>query len=63
MFRLHPQLQQDCVWVCDLALSRILLMNDSQYPWLIQVPMREDIREVIELSEQEQQQMWQESIQ
>ena len=63
MFELHPQLDKDCFHVCDLALSRILLMNDSQYPWLIQVPMLENVKEVIDLTQQQQQTLWLESAQ
>ena len=37
---LHPQLAQDTVPVGDLALSRVLLTNDANYPWLILVPRR-----------------------
>ena len=61
MFELHPQLAKDCLHVADLALSRILLMNDCRYPWLIQVPMLNGITEVIDLTPQQQQQLWQES--
>lgn len=61
MFELHPQLAQDSIVVCDLTLCRVLLANDCQYPWLILVPMRNDIKEVIDLSEQEQALMWLES--
>jgi len=61
MFELHPQLVKDCIHITDLELSRILLMNDSQYPWLIQVPMLEGITEIIDLSLAQQQLLWQES--
>jgi diadenosine tetraphosphate (Ap4A) HIT family hydrolase len=61
MFELHPQLAKDCIVVCDLPLCRVLLANDSQYPWLILVPMKNGIKEIIDLSEQEQQLLWQES--
>ena len=61
MFELHPQLAKDCVEVCDLSLCKVLLANDSRYPWLILVPMKADIREVIDLSDAEQQLLWQES--
>ena len=37
---LHSQLAQDTVPVGDLALSRVLLANDANYPWLILVPRR-----------------------
>lgn len=32
MFALDSRLQQDCLLVGDFALSRLLLMNDANYP-------------------------------
>ena len=46
---LHPQLRADTVPVCDLALSRVLAMNDADFPWLILVPRRADASEMIDL--------------
>ncbi|HCP04377.1 MAG TPA: HIT family protein, partial [Pseudomonas sp.] len=46
MFELHAQLQKDCVVVGDFTLCRVLLLNDSQYPWFILVPRRAQMREV-----------------
>jgi len=37
-FVLHPRLAADTVFVTEGPLSRILLMNDSRFPWLILVP-------------------------
>ena len=37
---LHPQLERDTAPVGDLALSRVLAINDADYPWLILVPRR-----------------------
>ena len=54
MFELDPRLHNDTFFVCDLSLCRVLLMNDSQFPWLILVPMKNDIAEIIDLSEEEQ---------
>ncbi len=61
MFTLHPQLEQDSIVMGDFALSRLLLLNDARYPWFVLVPRREDIREIYELSEEDQQQLLQES--
>lgn len=61
MFQLHPQLQKDCFEVRDLALCKVLLMNDSHYPWTILVPRVDGIREIIELSETQQRLLWRES--
>jgi diadenosine tetraphosphate (Ap4A) HIT family hydrolase len=49
VFLLHPQLAQDCVTVGDLPLSRLLLLDDSRYPWLVLVPRRADITELFDL--------------
>jgi diadenosine tetraphosphate (Ap4A) HIT family hydrolase len=46
---LHPQLHADTVPVCDLALSRVLAMNDANFPWLILVPRRAGIGEIFDL--------------
>ncbi|MBJ2128819.1 HIT domain-containing protein [Alteromonas sp. IB21] len=54
MFKLDSRLHNDTFFVCDLSLCRVLLMNDSQFPWLILVPMKSDIAEIIDLSEEEQ---------
>ena len=51
---LHPQLDRDSARLGDLPLSRVLVMNDANYPWLILVPRRPDITEVIDLGEAEQ---------
>ena len=54
---LHPQLAQDTVPVCDLALARVLLANDANYPWLILVPRKPGLVELIDLEENEQVQL------
>lgn len=53
-FHLHPRLQADTIEIGCFTLSRLLLMNDSQYPWFILVPMREGLTEIYQLSEQDQ---------
>jgi diadenosine tetraphosphate (Ap4A) HIT family hydrolase len=49
MFSLHPRLEQDTFKVTDFALSRLLLMNNRNFPWLILVPRKQDIREITDL--------------
>jgi diadenosine tetraphosphate (Ap4A) HIT family hydrolase len=48
-FTLDPRLEADTYEICDLALCRALLMNDARYPWLILVPRRADLTEIIDL--------------
>ena len=61
MFEMDKRLVQDTVVLGDFALSRVLLMNDSRYRWLILVPRIADASEVFELTAAQQQQLWQET--
>jgi diadenosine tetraphosphate (Ap4A) HIT family hydrolase len=61
MFQLHPQLAKDCLELGSLGLSRLLLMNDSNYPWFILVPERESVRELYELADADRARLWDES--
>ncbi|MDA0954482.1 MAG: HIT domain-containing protein, partial [Proteobacteria bacterium] len=54
MFELNPRLEADTDWVLDLQLSRVLLMDDSRYPWLILVPRIPNVREWLDLSSTDQ---------
>ncbi len=49
-FVLDAQLAQDTIPVGDAGLSRILLMNNKLYPWLILVPARSDLVELTDLT-------------
>jgi diadenosine tetraphosphate (Ap4A) HIT family hydrolase len=57
VWSLHPQLAQDTVPVGDLPLARVLLANDANYPWLILVPRRPGLTEIIDLDENAQVQL------
>lgn len=48
-FALHPRLGSDGIFVADWLLSRVLLMNDARYAWLVLVPRRANILELFEL--------------
>lgn len=50
---LHPQLAKDTVLVCDLVLSRLLAMNDGEFPWLILVPRRAGASDIIDLGDEQ----------
>jgi len=54
---LHAQLKNDTIDIGDLPLSRVLVIKDANYPWLLLVPRREDVREIIDLDEVEQAQL------
>jgi len=50
---LHPQLAADTVPICDLKLSRLLAMNDADFPWLILVPRRAGASDMIDLGDEQ----------
>ncbi len=54
---LNPQLHKDTIDIGDLALSRVLVIKDANYPWLLLVPRRADASEIIDLDEVEQAQL------
>jgi diadenosine tetraphosphate (Ap4A) HIT family hydrolase len=54
---LHTQLQKDTIDIGDLPLSRVLVIKDANYPWLMLVPRRPDVVEIIDLDEVEQSQL------
>lgn len=49
-FVLNERLAADTIPVADWALSRVLLMNDARYPWLILVPRRAGPIEIHDLA-------------
>jgi diadenosine tetraphosphate (Ap4A) HIT family hydrolase len=57
VWSLHPQLAQDTVPVGDLTLARVLLTADANYPWLILVPRKPGLNELIDLEENAQVQL------
>ena len=61
MFDLDSRLQQDTLLLGDFPLSRLLLSNDSRYPWFILVPRREEVSEVFQLGAEDQRALWAET--
>lgn len=53
-FALHQQLATDTVDLGHFCLSKALLMQDANYPWVILVPERESVRELFELHADDQ---------
>jgi diadenosine tetraphosphate (Ap4A) HIT family hydrolase len=60
---LDQKLADDSVFVVDLPLSQLRLINDSRFPWLVLVPRVSNIEEIFQLSDEDQQQLLQESSQ
>jgi diadenosine tetraphosphate (Ap4A) HIT family hydrolase len=57
---LHPQLAADTVPVRDLPLCTALLNDDANYPWLILVPRRADMVEIVDLGDDDRVQLMRE---
>ena len=61
MFNLDPRLERDTRLIGEFELSRVLLMNDTRYPWVILVPKITGVTEVFQLEESQQHQLMLES--
>jgi diadenosine tetraphosphate (Ap4A) HIT family hydrolase len=59
-FILDPRLEADTMVLGRFSLSRVLLMNDARYPWLILVPQKPDLADIIDLLEPDQMQLMRE---
>ena len=46
---LNPQLANDTGLIGDLPLSQVRVMHDANYPWLLLVPRRAGVGEIIDL--------------
>lgn len=60
MFQIDPRLAGDTLEVASLTLCQVLLLNDKRYDWLVLVPRRESVTEILDLSPQDQAQLWRE---
>ncbi|MBS0556815.1 MAG: HIT domain-containing protein [Proteobacteria bacterium] len=54
-FTLDARLAADTHFVGDLQLSRVLLMDDARFAWLVLVPRRASLRELTDLGTAAQQ--------
>jgi diadenosine tetraphosphate (Ap4A) HIT family hydrolase len=48
-FELHSRLAADTSFVADWPLSRVLLMEEARYFWLVLVPRLENVTDITEL--------------
>ncbi|MBT4933495.1 MAG: HIT family protein [Rhodospirillaceae bacterium] len=51
MFQLHPTLATDTIEITRWKVSRVQLMKDANYPWLILVPARQGLSALHELEQ------------
>lgn len=61
-FAVHERLRADTLEVLDLPLCRVLLMNDSRFPWVILVPRRTAAREIFDLSQPDREKLMREVV-
>lgn len=59
-FAINPRLEGDSLFVADLPLSTVRLMKDANYPWLLLVPRKSDLVEIIDLDDGDQMQLMRE---
>ena len=52
-FELDPKLKKDTLFMTNLELCTVLLMNDERFPWLILVPKKPDVTELYALTKNE----------
>lgn len=60
-FELHEMLAADTIFIKDLPLSRLVLMNNANHPWFILIPRIEGVKDIYELEWQDQAQLLNES--
>jgi diadenosine tetraphosphate (Ap4A) HIT family hydrolase len=60
-FALDAKLATDAFVVGDMTLTRVLLMNDARWPWLILVPRRQGAVELIDLEAADRSQLIEEA--
>jgi diadenosine tetraphosphate (Ap4A) HIT family hydrolase len=48
-FAIDPQIAADSMPVTELKLSHVRLMHDANYPWLLLLPRRAEIFELVDL--------------
>ncbi len=59
-FVLHPKLESDSDFICDLALSQVRLSHNAAFPWLILIPRQSDLIEIVDLSLEQEKILYQE---
>jgi diadenosine tetraphosphate (Ap4A) HIT family hydrolase len=55
--KIHRKLEEDTIFVVELGLSDVRLMNNQQYPWLILTPRVDNAVELSDLTGQQRYQL------
>lgn len=51
---LHPRLAADTIALAEWQLSRVRLMNDQRFPWIVLIPRIAGAREIFDLTPAQQ---------
>ena len=62
MFTLHPTLAKDSLEITRWDVSQVRLINDVTYPWLILVPVRDNLSGLHELAQADRLEMMEEIV-
>ena len=62
-FSLHAKLAADTISIGDLQSSRLLLMNDARYAWLILVPRCDQVMDLDQLTDDDRTAVWKDIMQ
>lgn len=60
--QLDPRLESDSTFFLDLGLCEVRLNHNAAFPWILLIPRREGISELIELNPSDQQLLMQEIV-
>ena len=61
-FVLDPRLENDSVFLTDLKLSQVRLHKNGAWPWVMLIPKRPDTIEILDLSGEDQDTLWDEIL-
>lgn len=57
MIHIDNRLLTNTKFACDLSLCRVLIQNDTRFPWFILIPKVEAVTELFELTQEDQNQL------
>lgn len=61
-FKLDSRLENDSVFLTDLKLSQVRLHKNAAFPWVMLVPKRNDVVEILDLKDDDQDTLWDEIL-
>ncbi len=55
--QLNEELAKNSRFVTDLPLCEVRIQNEARFPWIILIPKRDNVAEIIDLSMEDQEQL------